>query len=242
MRSLSYAILAASALSLAACAGPSDSPFDRQGRYLSTLADPGKLVATDIAFSRAARDSGQWTAYREYAADDAVMFVPDAVNAREWLAQQENPATPLQWQPHQVWSSCDGTLAVTRGAWQIGQNRNGQYLTVWRRQDDNSYKWVQTQADTVDAPLTAPDMVQTTVADCATGEEDPSLALQAANASAQDRRMRGSGQLYDNSSRDNTLFLNMFAEADMARHWTLYVMEGGQLTEVLRGDIPAPRN
>ena len=239
MNRLTKALLGVALAGLAGCA-PSDSPFDAQGRYLTTLAQPGKLVATDIAFSRAARDDGQWTAYREYAADDAVMFVPDAVDAREWLAQQQNPAEPLQWQPHMVWSSCDGTLAVTQGAWQIGSSRNGKYLTVWRRQEDGGYKWVQTQADTTTQPLVAPEMVQTEVADCATGTEDPSLAIQATNVSARDQRMKGPGQFYDNSSRDNTLFLNMFAQTDLARHWSLYVMKGGVLTQVLSGDLPAP--
>jgi len=225
---------------MVACAGPSNSPFDAQGRYLTDLADPGKLVATDLAFARAAQEEGQWTAYRRYAADDAVMFVPEAVNARDWLAQQQDPAQPLRWQPHQVWSSCDGTLAVTRGAWQIGQSRNGQYLTVWRRQESGEYRWVQTQADTTDEPLVAPDMVQTEVAYCSTGAEETPLVIQAVNASAQDPRMKGAGQFYDNSSRDNSLFLNMFAEQDMARHWALYIARDGQLEEVLRGDLPAP--
>lgn len=242
MKSLTYILMTATALSLVGCAGPSDSPFDRQGRYLSTLAQPGKLVATDIAFSRAARDNGQWTAYRQYATDDAVMFVPQAVQAKEWLAQQQNPAEPLQWQPHHVWSSCDGTLAVTQGAWQIGEGRNGKYLTVWRRQEDGGYKWVQTQADATPQPLVAPDMVQTEVADCSTGTEEPSLAAQAANVSARDSRMKGAGQFYDNSARDNTLFLNMFAQADNARHWALYIMKDGTLNQVLTGDLSAPQS
>ena len=77
-----------------------------------------KVVAAEIAFARAAQEKGQWTAFAEYATDDAVMFVPEPVVARDWLRRQTDPPQPVQWQTHQVWSSCDGTLAVTKGAWQ----------------------------------------------------------------------------------------------------------------------------
>ncbi len=77
-------------------------------------ADPAKVIATELAFARAAQEKGQWTAFAEFAADDAVMFVPEQVNAKEWLKRQKNPPQAVRWQPHQVWSSCDGTLAVTR--------------------------------------------------------------------------------------------------------------------------------
>ena len=65
------------------------------------------------AFARAAQEKGQWTAFREYAADDALMFVPQPVAAKDWLKKQANPAQAVTWQPYAVWSSCDGSLAVT---------------------------------------------------------------------------------------------------------------------------------
>lgn len=237
-RALGAGMLAAA---MAGCAAPSDSPFDAQGRYLTTLAQPEALIAADRAFAQAAQERGQFTAYREYGAPDAVMFVPEPVKAQEWLARQADPAQSLRWQPHGAWSSCDGTLAVTQGAWQGAGGQQGDYLTVWRRQEDGAYKWVLTQADITSTPRAAPDAVQTVIADCATGKEEPSLVIQAANASARDPRMKGAGEFYDNSSRDNTLFLNMLSRKDLSRDWALYVLRGGQLAEVSRGDIAAAR-
>src|SRR5690606_22688854 len=46
----------------------SDREFDERIRR----ADPGKVVAAEIAFARTAQEKGQWTAFAEFAADDAV--------------------------------------------------------------------------------------------------------------------------------------------------------------------------
>src|SRR5690606_6301016 len=107
----------------------SDTDFNSRVRR----ADPGKVIAAELAFARAALEKGQWTAFAEFAADDAVMFVPQPVDAGEWLRKQRDPAQAVRWQPHQVWSSCDGTLAVTKGAWQRPDASVGYFTTVWQR-------------------------------------------------------------------------------------------------------------
>ena len=146
---------------LAACA----TGFDPR-RDLKPTADPGAVIATEIAFARGAREEGQWTAFREFAAEDAVMFVPEPVVARDWLRRQTDPAQAVQWQPHQVWSSCDGSLAVTRGAWQRPDGSVGYFTTVWERQDNREYRWVMDQGDVLAEPLPAPELIEAKVADC----------------------------------------------------------------------------
>ena len=54
-------------------------------------------VTTHPAFARAAQEKGQWTAFAEFADDDAVMFVPETVNAKDWLRRQTNPAEAVRW-------------------------------------------------------------------------------------------------------------------------------------------------
>ena len=129
-------------------------------------ADPAKVIATELAFARAAQEKGQWTAFAEFAADDAVMFVPQQVNAKEWLKKQKNPPQAVRWQPHQVWSSCDGTLAVTKGAWQRADGSVGYFTTVWRRDRKGNYDWVMDQGDGLEQPLAAPEMIGSKVAQC----------------------------------------------------------------------------
>ena len=62
-----------------------------------------------------------------------------------------------------------------------------------------------------------------------------------AAAAARDPRMKGAGQAYDNSSRDNTLYLNIVSDSDASRAWALYALRGGELAEVLRGEVDAAR-
>jgi ketosteroid isomerase-like protein len=160
VKKLALALFFTSALS--GCAGPDA----RLPNGTKPIANPSAVVATELAFAREAQEKGQWTAFAKYAADDAVMFVPQPVKAKEWLKKQSNPAQAVRWQPYAVWMSCDGSLAVTKGAWQRPNGTNGYFTTVWRRQKDGSYKWTLDQGDTLAEPLAPPDMISGRVADC----------------------------------------------------------------------------
>ena len=61
------AISIAAAGALAACAGQGERP---RYRGLRPTANPSAVVAAELAFARAAQEKGQWTAFREYAADE----------------------------------------------------------------------------------------------------------------------------------------------------------------------------
>lgn len=137
-------------------------------------ANPSALVAQEIAFARLAREKGQWTAFREYADDAALMFVPQEVLAKEWLKRQDDPPAPMQWQPHQVWMSCDGTLGVTRGAWQRPDGTTGWFTTIWKRQKKGEYLWVLDHGDTLATPLPEPEMLSAKVGAC--GRRPPAAA------------------------------------------------------------------
>ena len=166
-------ILATAALGLAlgGCATSSVPQRD-----LPTVARPDAVIATELSFARAAQEEGQWSAYRRFADNDAVMFVPQAVDARRWLDGRDDPAQSLSWQTHQVWSSCDGTLAVTRGAFQQPDGRSGYFTTVWERQRDGEYRWVVDHADFLPLPLDAPTMVSARNADCTPGVDRSAAA------------------------------------------------------------------
>lgn len=147
------AVAALATLTLAACAmGPDykNMPGYGQGSgeridgsRLGGYANPSEVAATDIAFSRAARDDGQWTAFRRFAADGAVIHGRNGpIDAGPWLAAQDDPQAPVQWTPTAVWSSCDGSTAVTQGKFADPEGQWGYYVTVWERQRDGRYRWV----------------------------------------------------------------------------------------------------
>lgn len=215
---------------LASCASGSSDPRERFYRSLAPRANPSAVIATELAFAREAREEGQWTAFREFAAEDAVMFVPEAVNARDWLSGREDPAEPVQWQPHQVWSSCDGSLSVTRGAWQRPDGSTGYFTTVWRhegRRGDEEYRWVLDQGDVLAEPLPEPDIIRTTVADCGGDALTPVVPPIAAT--------NGAGR-----SRDGSLAYTWVVASDLSRTLTVRMLIDGEAEEVLRSEVAAP--
>ncbi|WP_420606718.1 hypothetical protein [Novosphingopyxis sp.] len=171
------------ALALSACAqGPGPRRGERapdgqrvlrgfDGEKLERTANPSALVAEEIAFARAAREDGQWTAFRRFAADDAVLFVPAMVDAKTWLTGRADPAEAAAWQPHRVIMSCDGRTGVTTGARQRPDGSFGYYTTVWYRPNERNgqWGWVLDHGDTLAEPLAEPDFVRTSVAECRGG-------------------------------------------------------------------------
>ncbi|MCP2018340.1 MAG: hypothetical protein OSA41_08460 [Erythrobacter sp.] len=222
------------ALALTACStGP--NPRDRYVRMLKPTANPSKVVAAELGFARMAQDEGQWTAFREYAADDGVMFVPEPVIARDWLKGRADPAQAVRWQPHHVWSSCDGSLAVTRGAWQRPDGSNGYFTTVWQRRRDGEYRWTLDQGDSLETPLEAPEFVRTDVADCpARG-----LAAELREQAEQSRPVTG-GTYFDQVSADSSLFLTFVVSPDLSRNWKLMLHRDGMMVDAMTGSVIAP--
>ncbi|MFB0612217.1 hypothetical protein [Aurantiacibacter poecillastricola] len=158
-------LLLAATATLAACTSAQATRERQQARAATeflerqgSIADPGRVAAADFAFAKMAREDGLWTAFREYAADDAVMDAPTGyASASELLAGREDPAEPIQWAPTDVWSSCDGTLAVTLGRFLRPNGLVGDYVTVWELQSDNSYKWIYDTGTPDDPQPPAPD-------------------------------------------------------------------------------------
>lgn len=141
------------------------------GSKLDRIANPSALVAEELAFAKAAREDGQWSAFREYADDDAVMFQPGLVRAKDWLGGRADPPASVQWQPHRVIMSCDGRTGATTGAWQRPDGTTGYYTTIWRRPytRNGRWEWVLGHGDMLGDPLAEPDFVRTQVAECRGG-------------------------------------------------------------------------
>ena len=132
--------------------------------------DPSSVFAAEIAFNRLARDKGQWTAFRETAAEDAVMFVPQRVLAKQWLKGRADPPKPVSWTPSFIHVSCDGNLAASTGNWQRPDGSVGYFTTIWRRDKQGRWKWVLDHGDTLAAPRAAPEFLVGKVAICKRGK------------------------------------------------------------------------
>lgn len=180
-------IIAGAILALSACAGGGQKPSKRTVAQINRVltnapgaAQPSTIVKVELAFSRAARERGQWTAFRMFAAPGALLHGRNGPFAIEpWLATQTDPPTAVQWEPRAVAISCDGALAVSQGRYLDPEGKVGNFVTVWERQGDGEYRYVfDVGGDDVPQPpprkpvedgdivVTAIDAVQGLVASC----------------------------------------------------------------------------
>ena len=152
-------------------AGCASGPSVNLPTFEPKIANPSAIVAADIAFNQLAQQKGQWTAFRQTAAKDAVMFVPQPVLALEYLKGKADPAKSVKWQPHRAFMSCDGKTGVTTGAWQNPDGSAGYFTTVWQfvqtnDRGDGEWKWVLDHGDALTAPRIPSEMIETKVASC----------------------------------------------------------------------------
>lgn len=162
---LRAAILALSGLTLASCAGGPD-PRNEYGRYLKPVANPGKLVATEIAFSRAWHDKGGASALTEFAKPDAAVFQAEITDTPgQAIVQNALPPT-ASWQTRRVILSCDGAMAAALGETVTDQNIPATYTNIWERQTDGSYRLAISMINPEDSWQDGTDFVTSKIAEC----------------------------------------------------------------------------
>ncbi|MFS2108506.1 hypothetical protein ACCC88_02375 [Sphingomonas sp. Sphisp140] len=130
-------------------------------------ATPQTAVDAERAFAAAAEARGQWTAFREYATADAMMFVPQPVKAQEWLRDKRDPVKSVEWWPVESYVSCSGNLAVNTGGALWPDGSSGYFSTIWAKQGDGSWKWLADHGGAVAVPRARPSRPKVVRASCA---------------------------------------------------------------------------
>lgn len=192
------------------------------------LAQAGTAVEAEREFNRTAQTEGQWTAFRRYATDDAVMFVPRPANAQAFLKDRKDPPVSVQWWPAESYVSCDGTAAVNTGPW-IAPRGSGFFTTVWVRRDNSGWKWVYDGGDALKAPRALPDQPKVRRAACGKapvlapimGPLPPNIGIGA--------------------SPDGSLRWNWTVLADGSRSFTASIWTGEQFETVVTDQVAAPQ-
>lgn len=233
---------AAPGLALVALVGilAAPAPAEPRRQAGTGTANPSALVAAEIAFNRLAREKGQWTAFRKTAAASAIMFVPQPVLAKHWLRGRADPAAPVQWEPYEVWMSCDGTLGVTRGAWRAPKGTTGYFTTIWERQKNGAYRWILDQGVPLAEPLEKPLALTASVADCPRrdrGSRDERRRGDKDSDGKNDVKvaaMDGGGV-----SDDGTLAWSYHVGADYGRSLTVSLRRGAEIKQVLALEVSA---
>ncbi len=104
------------------------------------------LVEAERAFSSASVKDGMRSAFLQYLAEDAIIFRPTPVAGAAWFTERGEVPGTLVWEPVFAAVSADGDLGYTTGPWEFetrGENPTtsfGQYVSVWRRGADGSWR------------------------------------------------------------------------------------------------------
>jgi len=111
------------------------------------------MVDTERAFARMSEEQGIRPAFMTFIADDGILFRPTAVKGKQWMMEHPLPASDkrplLSWQPAFADIALAGDMGYTTGPWQYKADIHdakpvafGNFLTVWKRQPDRSWKFV----------------------------------------------------------------------------------------------------
>lgn len=117
-----------------------------------------EVADTEAAFAKMAADQGVAEAFYHYAADGAVIkrendsLITGRDNIKAYYSQEGYAQAMVSWAPDFIEVSDDGNMAYAYGKylWQIpsedttaaANSFSGVYMTVWKRQADNSWRYV----------------------------------------------------------------------------------------------------
>ena len=106
-----------------------------------------EMVTAERAFSKLSADRGMKTAFLTYLADSGVIFRPTATNGKQSWNARQNPGASLTWDPALGEMSYAGDLGMSTGPWKLTfpperkqPAVHGRFLSMWRRQPDDSWK------------------------------------------------------------------------------------------------------
>lgn len=110
------------------------------------------MVDAELAFAKMSEEQGTRPSFMAFIADDGILFRPRAVKGKQWMS--ENPVPPsdmrplLSWYPTFADIARAGDMGYTYGPWEYKTDIRdakpvafGNFLTVWKRQADGSWKF-----------------------------------------------------------------------------------------------------
>jgi ketosteroid isomerase-like protein len=121
----------------------------QQAREKSALQS---MVDTELAFARMAAEQGIRPSFMAFIAEDGILFRPRAVRGKQWMIDHPVPPSNqhplLSWYPAVAEIARAGDLGYTTGPWEFKNDVHdakpvafGNFLTVWKKQADGSWKF-----------------------------------------------------------------------------------------------------
>lgn len=114
-----------------------------------------EIIATEIAFAKMAKEVGLKEAFLEFAADSAVLnrngkIIKGKQQIADYFDRQKLQNVSLEWEPEFVEVAKAGDMAYTYGPFIFSaisedgepQTALGYFHTVWKKQEDGSWKFI----------------------------------------------------------------------------------------------------
>jgi ketosteroid isomerase-like protein len=120
--------------------------YAQSDKYLTDLSG---LISEELSFAKTSIGKGIKTAFLTYLADDGIIFRPDIVNGKEWYSDQPASGAVLNWDPVFADISLSAEMGYTTGPWEYSKENQqdvpdqfGQYVSIWKKQNDGLWKVV----------------------------------------------------------------------------------------------------
>ncbi len=188
---------------------------------LLAAAAPQTAVEAERAFAADAQAIGQWTAFRKWAAPDAIFLPPHPVSTA--LKDAPDPAVSVDWWPTASFVSCDGATAANTGGALWPGGRSSYFSTIWRRQPDGGWRWMLDHGNDLATPrarVSSPVIRRASCQGTPTHNEE---------ADAQ-----------GGASRDGTLRWHWTVEPDGGHTFAVQLWTGATYETVIDDRVPAP--
>jgi ketosteroid isomerase-like protein len=105
------------------------------------------VVESERKFARTCLEHGIRESFLQFFADDSIIFAPAPTNGKAFYTKYQDKGRRLVWQPIFATVSNSGELGVTTGPWELKKSATdetplafGQFVTIWRKQPDTSWK------------------------------------------------------------------------------------------------------
>jgi len=192
-------------------------------------------IDAERAFAIDARTMGQWTAFRRWSTDGAVMFTPQPTSVHQFIKDRADPPEAIDRWPTASYVSCDGSVAVNTGGWRGPDGSVGYFSTVWQRQKDGGWKWVVDSGGTLQAPRPRPIKPLVKRASCPDRRRPQGGIVVTGTAAPSSNIRSGIG-----GSNDNTLTWLWLVRADGSRKFMAGYQNGRIFADAIDDEIAAP--
>jgi ketosteroid isomerase-like protein len=107
------------------------------------------VVEAEKSFARTSVERGIRESFLQFFAEDSIIFAPAPTNGKKFYANYDDKGRQLNWQPVFATVSNAGDFGFTTGPWQMKKSATdekpfafGDFVSIWKKQRDNSWKVV----------------------------------------------------------------------------------------------------